>query len=80
MIYGSLICYRDQPGALQVWGLKEAKPLEPPLSTSQERTAHFKLKSTKIDFLGVGNGELHNLEVKSWCKRAVLVLGVQGDA
>lgn len=80
MICGSLICSRDQPGALQVWGLKEAKPLEPPRGTLQERSAHFKLKSTKPDFLGVGNAELHNLEAKSWHKRTVLMLGVEGGA
>lgn len=82
MICGCLIHCRDQPGTLQVPGLKEEKPLQPPLCTYQEKTAHIKPRNNnKIDcFLEWAMLNYTVWEVKSWCKRTVLILGVEGDA
>lgn len=77
MICGCLVHYRDQPGALQVPGLKEAKPP----GAYQEKIAHFKPRNNKNDcFLEweKRNGTVWGIE--SWCKRRVLMLGSEGDA
>lgn len=82
MICGCLIHCGNQPGALQVPGLKEAKPLQPPLGTYQEKTVHLKpTNNNKIDcFFEWAMLNYTIWEVKSGYKRTVLMLGVEKDA